>query len=67
MMNMRKNNHLMFRDDLSIFDNFFQSSAKTRTICVSPKPKKWVSGATVRSPSRKKVAKPLGFALTVLS
>lgn len=36
-------------------------SAKTRTNSVSSKPKKWVSGATVRSPSRKKVAKPLGF------
>ena len=26
MTNMRKKNHLPFRDDLSIYDNFFQSS-----------------------------------------
>ena len=26
MTNMRKKNHLTFRDDLSMFDNFFQSS-----------------------------------------
>lgn len=26
MTDMRKKNHLTFRDDLSMFDNFFQSS-----------------------------------------